>query len=186
MKRLFTIFLTMVFVLSFTTSVISGERFKVGGYFTAKCYTKEGVLKWETRTHNMCFDTGINALLDIMFHGTTQITTWYIGLIDNGSSLAAGDTLASHAGWTENTEYGTPATRGEWTEGAASSKSMTNSSSVDFTMNDSGTLDGAFLCSAASGTSGTLFAGAAFTGGDRTYESTNVIKITYTISGADS
>lgn len=142
--------------------------------------------KWEAKTKNLVTNAGLDALNNIMFHGATQIATWYIGLIDDGETLAAADTLASHSGWTENTEYSSPAARGEWTEGASSSQVITNATSVDFTMNDSGTLAGLFLCSVSSGTSGTLFSEAAFTGGDRTYVSTDVIKVTYTLTGADS
>src|SRR3990172_469751 len=37
---------------------------------------------------------GKNSLLDIMFHGATQIATWYLGMIQTAgwSALAAGDT----------------------------------------------------------------------------------------------
>lgn len=165
-----------------------GERFKIGGIFTAQCFDAKGNLKWEATTHNLVTTAGLNATNDIMFHASTQVTTWYIGLIDETGTetLAAGDTLASHAGWTENTEYGTPAARGEWTEGASSGGVITNGTSVDFTMNDSGTLVGLFLCSVSSGTSGTLFSEAAFTGGNRTYVATDIIKVTYTLTGADA
>ena len=40
---------------------------------------------------------GKNKLLDVMFHGVSAITTWWLGLIGNSgySALAAGDTYAN-------------------------------------------------------------------------------------------
>jgi len=124
-------------------------------------------IKWTDEAQNGVTTEGLNHILDVEFHGETQVTTWYIGLIrdDSYSALAAGDTLASHAGWQEGDEY--TGDRKEWTEGAASAGSMTNASTVDFAINDTETMKGAFLCSAATGTSGKLYCTALFTGGDR-------------------
>ena len=124
MKKLFVSILCLAMVIGFSTSV-SADKFKIGGVFTVKCYNANGDLKWEEKTRNLVTTAGLNALNDIMFHGTIQVATWYIGLIDDGETLAAADPLASHSGWTENTEYSSPAARGEWTEGAASSGATT-------------------------------------------------------------
>ena len=137
----------------------------------------------QTISHNIVTTEGKNAILNYAFHGTTQVATWYIGLIDDSTpTLQAADTLASHT-WTENTDYS--GDRKEWTEGAASDGSMTNSSTVDFTMDDSGTLEGFFICGASTGTGAVLYSEVAFTGGDREYVNTDVVKVTATITSAD-
>ncbi len=158
------------------------EKLKLKGKFKFYCFDKDGKLKWEKSADNAATDEGLNKLLDVMFHETTQISPWYIGLITGTGTLAAGDTLASHAGWTEGTDYS--GDRKEWSEGAASGKSMTNSSTVDFACSGSMTVKGAFLASAATGTSGTLFCTAAFTGGDQVVGNGDTLKVTYTVSAA--
>lgn len=131
---------------------------------------------------NGIVDVGLNKLLDVMFHGTSPITTWYLGLIDNAgfSALATGDTMASHAGWSEATGYS--GDRKEWTEGAAATRSITNSATVDFAMTGSATIKGVFLNSADTGTAGVLWATAAF-GSTVAVVNADTLKVTYTVSG---
>ena len=65
-------------------------------------------------------DVGLNHILETEFHSGAQVTTWYIGLVDNAgfSAFANADTMASHAGWAESSAY-TEANRPTWTAGAA-------------------------------------------------------------------
>lgn len=145
---------------------------------------RNGKLIDEELLKNGVTTVGKNALLDIMFRAQTQLTDWYTGLINNSgfSALADADTMASHSGWTEWTSYD-EATRVQWSPGAASSAAITNSSAMTFNINATGTLYGAFFNSVStkSGTTGTLWATAAFnttkpvTSGDQ-------IKLTYTVS----
>jgi len=128
---------------------------------------------------------GLNYVLDAGFNSGTQVTTWYLGLI-NGSSaptLAAADTMGSHAGWTEYTTY-SQTNRVAWDEGAAAAGSMTNSVTSDFSMNGSGTVAGGFLTSSStkSGTTGTLFMTATFSGGNQTVSNGDTLKLTYTLN----
>lgn len=152
------------------------------GTLLVRHYDKDGNVKGTYKLRNGITNQGKNSLLDIMFHAATQITTWYLGLMDNSgySAEAAADTLASHAGWTEFTSYS--GNRKEWTEGAASSQSITNGTPVEFTMSAGGTLKGIFLCSVSTGTSGTLWATAAF-GSTVTVSNGDVLKVTYTVNG---
>lgn len=108
---------------------------------------------------------GKNYLLDVAFGNSSpisQIDPWYIGLISNSPtpSLAEGDTLASHAGWTEFTDYS--GDREEWNDADASNKVKGSSGTSDFTITDTGELYGILVASAASGTSGILWATGAF------------------------
>jgi hypothetical protein len=124
---------------------------------------------------------GKNLLLDVMFHGGTAAGTWYIGLMDNSGYTAenAADTLASHAGWNEFTNY--TGNRQEWVEDAASSGSITNSTASTFAILGSGTLKGIFVCSAATGTSGTLWSSASFAS-TVPVSNGDDINITYTVN----
>ena len=128
---------------------------------------------------------GLNHVLDTVFHATSQVTTWYMGLINGASAptLAAADTMSSHAGWTEYTAF-SQTNRVTWDEGAASAGSTTNSTTMDFSMNASGTVAGGFLTSSStkSGTSGTLFMTATFSGGNQTVSNGDTLKLTYTLN----
>ena len=87
---------------------------------------------------------GKNKLLNVMFHGTTAVATWWLGLVDNSgyTALAATDTYDDinqvANGWDEFTSYtdagngGSASTRPQWNEGAASGQSITNSSPAVF------------------------------------------------------
>jgi hypothetical protein len=162
------------------------SRLAVGGTFHVRCLGPDGAVKWEDSAKNGVVNQGLNKVLDVMFHAETAITTWYLGLINNSPSptLAAGDTLASHAGWAEATGYS--GDRKEWTEGAASSQVITNSSTVDFAMNATATIYGLFLGSVASGSSGTLWATAAFSGGTKAVADGDTLQVTYSITAASA
>lgn len=152
---------------------------------TCRHYDSNGVLKGVYTTKNGIVDVGINKLLDVMFHADAQITTWYMGLVDNSGFTAFdnGDTMSSHGGWNEFTTY-SETTRVTWTEDAAASRSISNSTSVDFSINGSGTVKGVFVTSdnTKSGTTGTLWATAAFSSAVSVVNGDS-LKITYTISG---
>lgn len=137
-------------------------------------------------TKNGIVDVGINSLLDVGFRNQTQIATWYAGIIDNASfsALAAADTMSSHAGWLEFTDY-TEAVRQTWSMDAAASRAISNSTTpMTFSINDTGTIKGIFVTSVdtKSGTTGTLWATALFAS-NVAVSSGDILKVTYTISG---
>jgi hypothetical protein len=113
-------------------------------------------MRWTDSFKNLVVTTGRNALLDNTFNAAAGSVNWFVGLKGTGS-VAAGDTLASHGGWSEVTPYS--GNRPAWTKnGAASSGAMSNSSSkASYAITGSSTVYGAFLASVNSGTSGTLF-----------------------------
>lgn len=134
---------------------------------------------------NGIVDEGLNSLLDVYFHNQAQIATWYIGLVDNSgfSAFANADTMGSHAGWAESTAYD-EATREEWVEDAAASRSISNSTPAEFTINATATLKGIFVTSNSTkgGTTGTLWATAAFSSNVGVVDN-DILRITYTVSG---
>lgn len=155
------------------------------GRFRIEHYDKEGKLKATYRVPNGIVDVGLNKILEDMFNGGSQSTTWYIGLVNNSgfTAFANADTMSSHAGWTESTAY-TETARPEWTAGTASSRSITNSSTVDFSINATVTLKGIFIVdnSTKGGTTGTLWSTAAFAS-NVSAANGDTLKITYTVSG---
>lgn len=169
----------------------SNEGLKATGKFLIECYDKDGKLKWTDESKNLVVNVGLQYMAGTSLDGSTaRITSWYLGLYGAASSNnpAAGDTMSSHAGWTEVTDY-TEATRPAATFAAATNANpsvVTNSSNkAQFTMNATVTVGGAFLTSnnTKGGTSGTLFSAKDFSApGDRNVVSGDVVLVTYTFS----
>lgn len=163
------------------------NKLNVRGEFLIE-HIRNGETINDFRIKNGIVNEGLDALLDIMFHNGTQIATWYLGLVDNAgfSAFAASDTMSSHAGWAESVAY-SDANRIEWTEGAASSQSITNGTPVTFNINASATIKGVFLTSdnTKSGSIGTLWASAAFSS-TVAVQNGDQLKVTYTVNAASA
>lgn len=159
-------------------------RFKLSGVFLAECFDKDGNLKWRDSFDNLVVNEGLQEAIDSTLLGGTQDSTWFLGLTTGTPVFAAGDTLASHAGWTEFTTY--TGTRQSWV-GVRSGQTATNSASVAaFPITGTATVGGGFLCGVTSGTAGVLFSGSAFSGGNRSVESGDTINLTYSVTAAAS
>ena len=168
----------------------SNEEAKATGVYYVECHDKDGNLKWSVESKNLVVNVGLQYMAGTALTSVTQITTWYIGLYGAGASNtpAAGDTMSSHAGWTEVVPYSN-ATRVAATFATATTANpsvVTNSASpATFTINATSTVGGAFLTSgsAKSGTTGTLFSAADFSSpGDRSVVSGDILSVTYTFS----
>jgi len=148
---------------------------------------RDGKLIDEWEDKNLVVNEGLNAILDIMFHATAQITTWYIGLFEGNYTPVATVTAATiTSAATECTAYD-ESTRQAYVEAAASSQSITNAASrATFTINATKTVYGAFLVSASakSATTGTLISAARFSSA-KAVEDDDQLLITYTF-GASS
>jgi hypothetical protein len=174
-----------------TCNTKAGEDAKATGLFEIKCHDKDGNLKWAAESKNLVVNVGLQYMAGTALDGTTaRLTTWYLGLYGAGASNtpAAGDTMASHAGWTEVTAYSN-ANRVTATFAAATTANpsvVTNSaSSAVFNINGTATVGGAFLTSenTKGGTTGTLFSAADFgSPGDRSVVNSDTLSVTYTFS----
>jgi hypothetical protein len=158
------------------------ETVAITGAYTVECFDADGNLKWSDQIKNLVVTAGRNDLLDKYFSGSSYTASWYLGLIDSGGTYAAGDTMASHAGWTENTGYSNstrPAPT--WNSAASASKSTT---ATAFNINATGTIGGAFLTTnnTKGGTTGILYSAGNFTGGNRSVASGDTLNVTYTAS----
>jgi len=174
----------------FIAGTKSGEEASATGVYHVECHDKDGNLKWSADSKNLVVNAGLAYMAGTALTSVTQITTWYIGLYGAGASNtpAAGDTMASHAGWTEVVPYSN-ATRVAATFVTATTANpsvVTNAASpATFNINATSTVGGAFLTSgsAKNGTTGTLFSAADFSSpGDRSVVSGDIISVTYTFS----
>jgi hypothetical protein len=173
-----------------TRTVGAADKIAAGGVFTVTCIGVDGQVKWEESLKNLVVNVGLKDMNDKYFTGSAYTAAWYIGLYGAAASNdpAAGDTAASHAGWTEVVPYSN-ATRPAATFAAATTADpsvITNSASpAAFTINATATVGGAFLISDStkSGTTGVLFSASDFDApGDRSVASGDTLNVTYTFS----
>ena len=173
------------------TNPKAGDTVGAGGVFTVTCVGADGVEKWSDTFHNLVVNEGLQDMNSKYFQASGYTDAWYLGLVQgpgSGTTYAAGNTLASHAGWTElvpGTAY--TGNRKAVTFGTATTADpsvISNSASPSsFAMLVNATVvAGAFLCTVASGTSGILFSAGDFTGGDKTVDNGDTLNVTYTFS----
>lgn len=167
-------------------------RAHLGDVFEVTCHDKNGRFKWKDTIKNLVVDVGLDDILDEYFKGSSYDASHNCLLTDGTPTFIAGNTMSSHAGWTEVTAYD-EGTRPKITWGAVSSKSVNNSASkAVYTISaNSTTIGGAALVTgtgaATKGAStGTLYGGGAFTAGDKTIDDDDVLNVTVTASAAAS
>ena len=163
-----------------------GEGANATGRYAVECYDAEGNLKWTDEIKNLVTTAGKNFALDTLFSGATYTAAWYVGLMSSSSyttGAAAGDTSASHGGWTEDQNY-TQTARPTASFASASGGSKALSSAAAFSMNASTTIKGCFMISNSSkgGTTGTLYSAGLFTGGDKVLQNGDTLNVSYTAS----
>ena len=147
------------------------------GKYIIECFDKDGKLKWKDSFKNLITNEGRQHIIDTVFSAGTNVATWYLGLTDGTPTPALGDTLASHAGWTEETGY--TGNRQEWVE-VRSAQTATNSASVAvFPITGTATIGGGMLASVASGTTGVLMSAGALSGGNRSVINGDTVNLTY-------
>ena len=164
---------------------------RVANFYEVCCYAhKGGPLLWREHVKNLTVTQGLNDILSKYFAGSSYTAAWYVGLINNASftALAACDTSAQingTNGWIEDTAY-SAGVRQTLTLGSVSGGSVSNSASpASFTMNASGTLNGAFIATTATqgaGAGGTILYGEASFSSTQAYASGNVITVTVTLT----
>ena len=166
------------------------ENVKAGGIFIAQCYDRDGNLKWESKSPNLVVNQGLQDMNSKYFLGSGYTATWYVGIYGAAASNnpAAGDTAASHAGWTEVTDYSQAnrPTAVFATPSLADPSVITNAASTaTFSITSTVTVGGAFLISnnTKGGTSGILFSASDFQSpGDRAMVSGDTLQVTYQFS----
>lgn len=145
--------------------------------YLIECFDERGNLKWSETIHNLVTTAGKTDIVDKYFKGSAYTAAWYLGLKGTGSAVV-GDTLASHSGWSEVTPYS--GNRPAISFGTTSSGSNT-ATAVSYSINASATVAGAFIASANTGTTGTLYSAGDFAA-SRSVVSGDTLNVTPTVS----
>lgn len=152
-----------------------------------QAFDKDGNFKWEATKDNIVTNVGLDDILDKYLKGSAYTAAFYVGLTDGTPTVAAGDTMASHAGWVEVTAY-SESVRQTLTLGTVASQSVSNTASkAAFSINaDTTTVGGAFLCTVSTkgGTTGVLYSVVAFTAADKSLDSGDTLNVTVTCTSA--
>jgi hypothetical protein len=159
------------------------DRLKLCGLWITEHF-RAGKLINRIIIRNLIVNVAKNDIMNVYFRGAAQNIHWYMGLMNNAgfAAVAAADTMASHAGWTEFTGYD-EANRPEWVTAAAAGQSISNPSPIVMTINTGATLKGLFLSSSSTkaGTTGTLWSGAAYAT-PVVVSAADILRNTYTLS----
>ena len=172
-------------VCALGTGIAADSDMVIHGHYEVECLNPDGSLAWKETIENLVPTVGKNFALDTLLGGSAFTAAWYMGLVDGTAAptFAAGDTAASHAGWTENVGY-SAGTRPAPSFSAASAGVKATSAAVSFTANASGTIAGCFIASSnvKSGTAGTLLSEGAFAGGSQVVSSGSIVNVSYSLS----
>jgi len=173
----------------------AADRCEAIGIYYAQCLDADGNIKWEDEFPNLVVNVGKNLILDQALAGSAWTATGpFMGLISSVSytAIVAGDTMASHSGWTEAGSTNAPTftaritTNGGWSAASGGAKAL--ASALSFTMTSGGTLEGCFLVGGSGAvatlmnTSGTLISAGLFTGGTRAVLTSDVVNVSYSMS----
>lgn len=179
-------------------SVIRGggldECAEAHGRYEIECIGADGRLKWRETIDNVVCTAGKNLALDTFLGGAAYTVTGpYMGLISSVSysAVAAGDTMASHAGWLEAGGATAPTYSGNrktaaWAAAASGSKAL--SAALSFAITSSGTVKGAFLCygsgalNTKDNTAGTLWSAGTFSTGDKAVVNGDTLNVNFSTS----
>jgi len=166
--------------ITMQSNVVGSETIGIEGVYHVVCRDAEGNVKWEDQFPNLVNAVGKQLMLDTLLSGSAYTTVGpYLGLISGASpTFAAADTMASHGGWTEFTNYtvGGSAVRGTASFASATSTGTTptnvttkTATAITYTITGAGgTVGGCFLVtgsgasSTQGNTSGTLYSAGAF------------------------
>jgi len=163
---------------------------------------RDGRLIGQYEFPNGITDEGKDQILNTQFDAATQITTWYLGLIDNANFTGLNDADTyddidqAGNGWDEFTDYtdagngDSATTRPVWNPDAASSQSISNGTVVVFDITASGTVEGLFLVGGGTApenkgdhaAGSILWATALFDSGDVDVQNGDQLKATYTVT----
>lgn len=145
--------------------------------FEIECIGPDGQVKWRETVRNLVTTPGKTDIIDKYLKGSAYTAAWYL-LLKGAGSIAAGDTLASHAGWTELTPYAGNRPAITWGTTSAGSNTAT---AVSISINATATIAGAGCCTVNTGTSGVLYNMSDFAA-SRSVASGDTLNVTPTLS----
>jgi hypothetical protein len=159
----------------------ANETVGIEGFYKVECRDIDGNLKWEDSFPNLVNEGGKELMLNTLLvtaSGYTRVGP-FLGLISGASpTFSAADTMITHAGWTEFTNYtvGGSAVRGTavFSSSTSTGSTPTNvttcaAAAITYTITGAGgTVGGCFLVtgsgavSTQSSSAGTLYSAGAF------------------------
>lgn len=165
----------------------------IRGVWDVVCRRPDGSVRWRDQAINLVTDVGLNYARGVTFLDGTKLTSWF-GIFTGASPTpAAGDTHASHSGWTEFTAYA-ESTRQALTLATGATGVVSNTSNpIEITINANGSTIGglgAVAGGSAPSTKGstagdvTLYSVSAFTTGNKSADADDVLEAVYTITFA--
>ena len=175
------------------------EQFGIEGHYHVECRDKDGNLKWTEDFPNQVVQVGkIFMFQQTLITSPIALVGPFLGLVSGtGNTFSPTDTFASHAGWTEFTNYtvggsavrgtavfATPTGNNNTTPG--SNVVTTSATSITYTITGAGgTVGGCFLVTGTGATSafsnttlGTLYSAGAF-GTAKTTTAGDTVAVTY-------
>ena len=184
--------------ISLQAGAAQNETVGIEGAYHVVCRDVDGNIKWEESFPNLVNAVGKQLMLDTLLRTSGTYTTNgpFLGLIGTTSPTfgTGSDTMTSHAGWTEFTNYtvGGSAVRGTAVFGASSSTGSTpanvttsTATAITYTITGAGgNVTGCFLCtgsgasSTQSNTGGVLYSAGAF-GTAKTTTVGDTVSVTY-------
>lgn len=147
--------------------------------FQFVCHGPDGREKWREDIDNLVTTVGKTFAIDTLLKGSAYTAAWYLMLMGAGTK-DVGDTMASHAGWSELTPYS--GNRPAITWGTTISGSNT-SSGVVISITGTASVAGAGITTVNTGTSGTLYNAADFSS-VKNVVSGDTLTVTLTMAGA--
>lgn len=168
---------------------------------------RDGILIDEKSMKNGIVNQGLNDILNVMFDGGTQKTSWFMGLINLSGFTAldatdiyddidqAGNGWDTFQSYTDANNASSTVTRPEWPADTPSGESITNATTkAIYDITATGTVKGIFIAGGTnSQTKGDhtlagniLWSTALFSGGDVAVVSSDQLKVTYTVNAAAS
>lgn len=154
------------------------SRIKFNNKWYAECYTREGVLRWQDSFINIVTDEGKTQLLNVYFTSAPK-PLHYMGLAGAVVASASASSSIGGFGFAEFTGY--TGNRKEITFTSATVKQITHSA-VSFSINTSGSVEGGFTATTATGSAGgVLFAAGAFSV-TRFVDNGDTVNVTHVVS----
>jgi hypothetical protein len=171
-----------------------GEHADAHGRYEIECIGADGKLKWRDTIENVVATVGKNLMLDSSLAGAAYTVVGpFMGLISSVSysAVAAGDTMASHAGWLEAGGANAPTYTGNrqtavWSAATAGGKAL--SAALSFAITSTGTVKGAFLCfgtgavNTKDNAGGVLWSAGTFSTGDKAVVNGDTLNVNYSTS----
>ena len=157
--------------------------------YTVECYREDGSLRWADTIHNLVVDEGLTDMLEIYYNSSAHTSQHYVFITDADPVFAPGDTMATHPGWVEFTEYA-EAARPALIMGTAANQSIDNSANkASYSINtDAQVTGGAGVTddSTKGGATGLLVGGGVYDKGNKNVDDGDTILVTVQATNSSS